>query len=240
MTIQELADRAEVTTRTIRYYVEQGVLPPPERGRPAEYTEEHLERLALIKRLKEQYLPLEEIRDTMRRLTIDEVEQLVEQHSPPTQEVVQQQKLESAAEYIAGVLSRGAAREQLKQQAEPPVGGGRWTLKEEGLAHVPPAGQAVAPGAPPAAAKKQSLIASRPSAEGATAAYAPSSISSPAPMQAEQAPAGVQASTWERIDLGEGVELHYPAQADARTREKVARLIEAARRILGKDPENGE
>src|SRR6476646_6017156 len=124
MTIQELADRAEVTTRTIRYYVEQGVLPPPERGRPAEYTEEHLERLALIKRLKEQYLPLEEIRDTMRRLTIDEVEQLVEQHSPPRQEVVQQQKLESAVEYIAGVLSRGAAREQLKQQAEPTVGGG--------------------------------------------------------------------------------------------------------------------
>ena len=65
MTIQELADRAEVTTRTIRYYVEQGVLPPPERGRPAEYTEEHVARLALVKRLKEQYLPLEEIRDTM-------------------------------------------------------------------------------------------------------------------------------------------------------------------------------
>jgi DNA-binding transcriptional MerR regulator len=200
MTIQELADRAEVTTRTIRYYVEQGVLPPPERGRPAEYTEEHLERLALIKRLKEQYLPLEEIRDTIQRLTIDEVEQLVEQYSPPTREVVQQQKLESAAEYIAGVLGRGAVREQLKQ----------------------------------------SSIAGRPPSEGATAEYAPTYIPSPAAVQGEQAPAGGQASTWERIDLGEGIELHYPARADARTRDKVARLIEAARRILGNNPENGE
>ncbi len=94
MTIQELADRAEVTTRTIRYYVEQGVLPPPERGRPAEYTEEHVERLALIKRLKEQYLPLEEIRDTLQHLSLAEVEQLVEQYSPSSQEVAERQKPE--------------------------------------------------------------------------------------------------------------------------------------------------
>src|SRR4029453_13995197 len=104
MTIQELADRAEVTTRTIRYYVEQGVLPPPQRGRPAEYTEEHVARLALVKRLKEQYLPLEEIRDTMQRLSLEEVEALVAQHSP---EHEQTQKLDSAAEYISSVLGRG-------------------------------------------------------------------------------------------------------------------------------------
>ena len=54
MTIQELAERARVTTRTIRYYTEQGLLPAPERGRPARYTEEHLQRLELIRRLKEQ------------------------------------------------------------------------------------------------------------------------------------------------------------------------------------------
>src|SRR6476646_10230377 len=112
MTIQELADRAEVTTRTIRYYVEQGILPPPERGRPAEYTEEHIARMALIKRLKEQYLPMEEIRDTMQRLSLEEIEDLVAQHSP---EEAQTQRLDSAADYISTVLDRGMVREQMKQ-----------------------------------------------------------------------------------------------------------------------------
>src|SRR5436190_22249824 len=84
MTIQELADRAEVTTRTIRYYVEEGVLPPPERGRPAEYTDEHVRRLDLIRRLKEQYLPLEAIRAPMQRLTLAQVEVLVVQHEETT------------------------------------------------------------------------------------------------------------------------------------------------------------
>src|SRR4051794_12534964 len=115
VTIQELADRAEVTTRTIRYYVEQGVLPPPERGRPAEYTEEHLTRLALIKRLKEQYLPLEEIRDTMQHLSLPEVEALAAQYSPQQE---QTQKLDSAADYIANVLGRGIVREQMKASTE--------------------------------------------------------------------------------------------------------------------------
>src|SRR5215207_8391573 len=112
MTIQELADRAEVTTRTIRYYVEQGVLPPPGYGRPAEYTEEHVERLALIKRLKEQYLPLDEIRDTLQRLTLEEVEQLISDPTNPPQEIAQQQKLESASDYLNNVLGRGMVREQ--------------------------------------------------------------------------------------------------------------------------------
>src|SRR6266566_9115465 len=111
MTIQELANRAEVTTRTIRYYVEQGVLPPPERGRPAEYTEGHVARLALIKRLKEQYLPLDEIRDTLQRLSLAEVQALVDHYSPQQE---QAQKLDSAADYIANVLGRGAVREQMK------------------------------------------------------------------------------------------------------------------------------
>src|ERR1700730_9220639 len=101
MTIQELADRAEVTTRTIRYYVEQGVMPPPERGRPAEYTEEHVARLALIKRLKEQYLPLEEIRDTMQRMSLPEIEALVADFSPQQEQTI---KLDSASDYISNVL----------------------------------------------------------------------------------------------------------------------------------------
>src|SRR4051794_23467316 len=117
MTIQELATRANVTVRTIRYYVEQGVLPPPERGRPSEYTEEHLERLELIRRLKEQYLPLDEIRSTMQRLSLSEVEDLLNRSEPPREE--QKQRLNSAADYISGIFQRTAARKELMEQAAP-------------------------------------------------------------------------------------------------------------------------
>ena len=221
MTIQELADRAEVTTRTIRYYVEQGVLPPPGHGRPAEYTEEHVERLALVKRLKEQYLPLEEIRDTLQRLSLAEVEQLVARHSPPAQEIAQQ-KLDSAADYIAGVFGRGMAREQMKRgrrtedERGRTVDGRRWTVDSSGeTATAAPAATYI-----PAPATK---MESEP----------PSTVH---PSQAQDLPS----SSWERVDLGEGVELHYPTRIDARTRGKVARLIEAARQMLGEDPGNGE
>jgi DNA-binding transcriptional MerR regulator len=122
MTIQELANQAGVTTRTIRYYVDQGLLPPPDRGRPAEYTEEHVRRLDLIRRLKEQYLPLEEIRDTMQRLTLAQVEELVAQHEATTRPAKHPPEFDapdSAVDYIAGILRNTATREQLKRQAPP-------------------------------------------------------------------------------------------------------------------------
>jgi DNA-binding transcriptional MerR regulator len=119
MTISELADEAGVTERTIRYYVEQGVLPPPERGRPAAYTDEHVRRLALVRRLKEQYLPLEEIRDMMQRLSLAQVEDLLAQH-PATPAAAKRETLEPAADYIAGVLRQATAREQMKKAAAPP------------------------------------------------------------------------------------------------------------------------
>src|SRR5829696_4480205 len=118
MTIQQLARRAGVTPRTIRYYVEQGLLPPPGRGRPAEYGEEHVQRLELIRRLKAQYLPLEEIRDTLRRLTLEQVEDLLASQEPPRP---QSEPRSSAADYIAHVLGRGAVREQMKTQAVPAI-----------------------------------------------------------------------------------------------------------------------
>ena len=62
--IGEIARKAGVTRRTIRYYVELGLLPPPESsGRGASYGPEHLARLEAIKSLQEARLSLDEIRD---------------------------------------------------------------------------------------------------------------------------------------------------------------------------------
>ena len=61
--ISELAEEAGVSTRTIRYYVSEGLLPPPVGAGPnSRYTDAHLHQLGIIGRLKEQYLPLREIR----------------------------------------------------------------------------------------------------------------------------------------------------------------------------------
>src|SRR5882672_2759069 len=63
LTIAELAERAGVTPRTIRYYVAEGLLPPPGgSGQRRVYGQEHLARLEAIRNLKASYLPLHEIR----------------------------------------------------------------------------------------------------------------------------------------------------------------------------------
>ena len=61
--LDELAAAAGVPVRTVRYYVQRGLLPPPVfRGRDTSYDEGHLARLSLIKRLQdERFLPLDAI-----------------------------------------------------------------------------------------------------------------------------------------------------------------------------------
>ena len=66
-TIGELADLADVTPRTVRYYVAQGLLPSPMGAGPgARYDEDHLRRLRFIRRLQADHLPLADIRSSWR------------------------------------------------------------------------------------------------------------------------------------------------------------------------------
>jgi DNA-binding transcriptional MerR regulator len=66
MRIDELAQRAGVTSRNIRAYQARGLLPPPTlRGRTGYYGEEHLRRLELITDLQARGFSLEAIRHTL-------------------------------------------------------------------------------------------------------------------------------------------------------------------------------
>ncbi|MGA7304437.1 MAG: MerR family transcriptional regulator [Rhodothermales bacterium] len=77
--ISELAERAGVSARTIRYYVSEGLLPAPRsRGRYAEYGLGHVERLKLIAQFKDAYLPLKEIRNRVSDLTDRQVREILE------------------------------------------------------------------------------------------------------------------------------------------------------------------
>ena len=60
--IKELAELGGVTRRTVRYYVQRGLLPTPlGTGRGPHYTPTHLERLIQIRQLQETGVPLAEI-----------------------------------------------------------------------------------------------------------------------------------------------------------------------------------
>ncbi|MFJ2237096.1 MerR family transcriptional regulator [Streptomyces sp. NPDC087859] len=70
LTIDELAARAGVTVRTVRFYGTKGLLPPPVIGprRVGHYGQEHLSRLALIEELQHQGMTLAAIERYLRQL----------------------------------------------------------------------------------------------------------------------------------------------------------------------------
>ena len=100
--ILELSDRTRVSPRTIRYYIQQGLLPAPEtRGPGAHYGAEHVDRLRLIRRLQQEHLPLSEIRKRLEKLSPAEVKRILQSEAP--------RPPDSASEYVRRVLEQGPA-----------------------------------------------------------------------------------------------------------------------------------
>ncbi len=101
--LNELADAAGVTPRTVRYYVQQGLLPSPAaRGPGAHYERDHLDRLRLIKRLQRQHYPLAEIRRRLEALDDDGVRRALQETPEPTHG--------SALDYARDILASGSHR----------------------------------------------------------------------------------------------------------------------------------
>jgi DNA-binding transcriptional MerR regulator len=129
--INELAKKARVSVRTIRFYIDEGLLPAPEtRGRYTVYGDEYLGRLELIRRLKDSFLPLKEIRTTLSALSGEEVQASLadlrkqdaqaQQIAMEAEETSKGQRISerrsSAAEYIADLLSSKPVNRPLPPQ----------------------------------------------------------------------------------------------------------------------------
>lgn len=73
LTVDELAARAGVTVRTVRFYSTKGLLPPPVIGprRVGHYGQAHLSRLALIEELQRQGMTLAAIERYLEQLPAD-------------------------------------------------------------------------------------------------------------------------------------------------------------------------
>ena len=206
-----LADLAGVTPRTIRYYISQGLLPPPiGAGSTTRYADSHLLRLRLVRELQRQHLPLSEIRARLRRLTDDEVRDLTSsmEHREPVPETTG-----SAMDYIRALLVPSRYVDPRAAAARPESAGAAPSAPAP-----PPAAEALAPRA---AAEAPALYAAVPRHAP------PADLEPPAPQSAR--------SQWERIVLDPDIELHVRRPLSRIQNRAVDRLIARARQLLEED-----
>jgi DNA-binding transcriptional MerR regulator len=106
LSLTDLARQADVTPRTVRYYIGQGLLPGPiGQGPAAHYDGLHLDRLRLIKRLQLQHLPLADIRARLESLGDDEISMLATEVEPDRGSESTGAPGQSALAYIRTVLA---------------------------------------------------------------------------------------------------------------------------------------
>ena len=138
-TLTDLADLADVTPRTVRYYIAQGLLPTPSQlGPGARYGDRHLDRIRLIKLLQREHLPLAEIRARLEKLDDRQVAHMA-RSAPSTTKPIG-----SAADYIRSVLRAPMAIESPRMTADS-LAIGRQVREPE----VAPSAPALAPSSTP-------------------------------------------------------------------------------------------
>ena len=115
LSIKDICAQAGVTPRTVHFYIQQALLPPPDgAGRGARYTEAHLARLRLIRRLQKEHLPLNEIRRQLAALSDDQVVHALAGGTPSSMRV-----RESALDYIESVKSSAGNRRRPPRSSRP-------------------------------------------------------------------------------------------------------------------------
>jgi len=216
--LADLCDLADVTPRTVRYYISQGLLRSPGTSGPgARYDDGHLARLRLVRRLQREHLPLAEIRARLAALSDEEA--IVEAEGPAELPV------DSALDYVRGVLGSRTLR-------TPP--------------NAPAAAAPNAPVPAPARSESRPLASTPPTASPAAsplvlrrvervddATTAPDEAATTASVIPE--PPGAERSQWERFVLAPDVELHVRRPLTRSQNRAVARLLEAARQLLEED-----
>jgi DNA-binding transcriptional MerR regulator len=213
-TLSELCDLADVTPRTVRYYISQGLLRSPGTSGPgARYDDGHLARLRLVRRLQREHLPLAEIRSRLAALTDEEAIAQAEGPGP--------EPAESALDYVRSVLAvpyGKPASPALPASPRPPpsptpaapmsrrsgVDDGPW----------PPRLPLRADGGPAVSLRR--------------VAETPAVLAGPGSSPPDR-------SQWERYVLAPDIELHVRRPLTRSQNRAVARLVETARQLLEED-----
>ena len=251
MRIGEFAAAAGVSARTVRYYIVEGLLPPPEgAGLGAMYGPHHLDRLRLILRLKDAYLPLREIRRQLTGLDDDAVRRrLREMGNAATQArsrpapaprrgaMTQAIREDSAADYLQRIAQPGG-------RTTPPAS----TAPQLGMtAHSParldaqapwepwPATPSPAPAPAPADPDAPVYPGSVPQGSPLTIGRAIPAAPPPEPPLQDNgtdATTATEAENWIRLRIGDDVELLVRSGAYHRLRDRIDWLTGWARAIF--------
>ena len=114
-TLNELADLVDISTRTIRNYIQQDLLRGPDSmGRNARYSDYHRKRLEAIKALRDDYaLPLDEIRRLVNLSDIDEDISLAALPLPPR---LEETDTSTALDFIRARQAQGYQQRRVRQQ----------------------------------------------------------------------------------------------------------------------------
>lgn len=219
--LPELARLGEVTPRTIRYYIGQGLLPSPlAEGPNTRYTAGHLDRLQLIRELQREHLPLAEIRTRMERLGDDQVRDLL-----TVGDAIPEPR-GTAFDYIQSVLAGTHRR--------------AFTLPHP-KAHWSALATPSQPMSGPAAAASRPKLAHAARLRAGEPSPAIDSLASPPPGPEPKPPAAISESPtldrsqWDRVSLAPDVELHIRRPLSRIQNRRVERLLDIARHILEED-----
>jgi DNA-binding transcriptional MerR regulator len=212
MSLAELTEEADVSVRTVRYYIGEGLLPPPAgAGAGSAYGQGHLDRLRLIQRLKAAYLPLKEIRRRLAGLSDDDVRALL-----ASEEERMPAMMEGSASYDA---SLAGAREYL-------------SLLESGARYHTEPMDLPAPSSPAGpflADARRSIGPDAARSRGPRAAGVVHARREPPRAQ----PEGESGGLWHRIPLGDEAELVISERVYGRHRDRVDWLVRWARKVFG-------
>jgi DNA-binding transcriptional MerR regulator len=261
--LKELCQAADVTERTVRYYIKEGLLPPPEGAGPlSRYNYEHWLRLLFIRRLKEDFLPLSEIKTLLTGKTVADLNDLAQRSGLALGEAlaagvaVPDSRLESLLQPGPALLRQQLALHDTDA-----------TYQAEALPAPAPAEaafSALAEFAPsPAPAEAASFEAPSWQPPGPLSPMAEMTYPKPAPAHQfgpsalnvnmslkrtsamsppliphrppEPSPESneAQGQTWERIVIAPGIELHVESHLAHQHRPALQTLLETARRLLG-------
>lgn len=224
--IHELAERAGVSVRTIRYYIAEGLLPAPTtRGRYAYYSQEYLDLIELIRRLKEAYLPLREIRALVLNLPAEKVKEVLEKNAGLSQEELLRAVRDVAQEYQEEpdkpLQSFGPPEDSAASYA------GR--ILEDSPKYL-------SPGPAPIKHKLDLGRINSPKREDPFEDYHPAlAQESPSDAVFDRNELPVRPrdeSTWQRIEVAPGVELLVEMAVYQKLQERIRKLIRLAREIL--------
>ncbi|MBA4421348.1 MAG: hypothetical protein C0391_09395 [Anaerolinea sp.] len=236
--IHEVAEEAGVSTRTIRYYISEGLLPPPAtRGRYSYYDPAYIDLIRLIRSLKDSYLPLKEIKMLVQNITPERVHELL-QASNKLRELQQETGFEASAAQddqdestAAGYINTVMQRKLVHRVAEEVTHAKPFSPQshaDRAMNNRIDTDQSGAKEIPAFMRRRSQSSAPTPADHDEGRISYMSSM--PMESKATDVPQGKEA--WQQYPILEGVELNIRGDVEKRTRGKLADIILAIRQMF--------